>query len=59
MAAITREQLLDLDSDILGKLIDAVPEEIQDNIMLLLADLLGEDTLEVPDEYLIGIIDDL
>lgn len=59
MAVLTRQQLLDLDSNTLGQLTDALPSELQDNLMLLLVDLLGSDELEVPDVYLEGIIDDL
>lgn len=59
MATVTREQLLELDSEVLGRLINTVPPEIEDNIMLLLADLIAGGSIEIPNEYLIGIIDDL
>ena len=48
---VTRQQLLELDSEALSKLINAVPSDLEDQIMLLLADLLDEDSLEIPDEY--------
>lgn len=59
MATITRQILLDLESDELGKLINAVPADIQDDITLLLADLYAGESIEIPDEYLAGIIDGL
>lgn len=59
MTTVTREQLLELDSDALGELINLVPTDLQDQIMALLADLLGEDSIEIPTTYLEGIIDNL
>jgi len=59
MATITRQTLLDLESDELGKLINAVPADIQDAITLLLADLYDGESIEIPDEYLEDIIDNL
>lgn len=52
MAQITRMELLSFDSKVLDRLINAVPEEIQDQIIQLLADQLNVDSIEIPDEYL-------
>lgn len=52
MAIITRQELLDLESKALDQLINSVPTDIQDQIVLLLADLLDTDYIEIPNEYL-------
>lgn len=59
MAIITREQLLELDAVVLGRLTESLPPDLQDDLMLLLADLLGRNALEIPEEYIRGVIDDL
>jgi hypothetical protein len=57
MAVINREQLLNLESDDLGELINKVPGDIEDQILLVLTE--QQETVEIPDEYIQGIIDGL
>jgi hypothetical protein len=52
MATFTRQQLLDLESEELARIINSVPGELQDRIILLVADTSEEYSIEIPDEYL-------
>lgn len=59
MAQITRKQLLDLESDDLATLVNAVPGDLQDEILGLLAGITAEESIEIPNEYLQDILDKL
>lgn len=59
MAILTRQQLLDLESEELGKLVNNVPGDIQDDIMALMAGLTNAVEIDIPDIYIQGVIDGL
>lgn len=59
MTTLTRQQLLDIDANVLSQLIDALPADLQDQVLLALAGLIEGDMIDIPSEYLEGIVDDL
>lgn len=59
MTTLTRQQLLDIDANVLSQLIDALPADLQDQVLLALAGLIEGDMIDIPSGYLEGIVDDL